>query len=247
VSIDWGIPELRCDRLSEMIPARVYAGGPITDPTSTLFVWRTAALEKARGCVLAFYVWDNKLEQLWRRPQHYTALFLHHGVAAVVEPDFSVWADDAVAVQLFNVYRTRWLGRYWQDAGLNVIPSLNWSTERSYPFCFAGIPTSAPMVAVECRTPGSNDDDRRAFLHGLTEGVQQVKPRHVLIFGGMEHSYWLSSRLPPGPQYTLLPSWTHERDQIRKQEKRTLREGNQLRLFVKGVQVCTDVEPALAL
>jgi hypothetical protein len=71
-----------------------------------------------------------ELEALWRNPQRYTDLFLKHEVAAVVECDFSLWCDDPVVVQAYNVYRTRWLGSFWQEHGLNVIPSLNWSDER---------------------------------------------------------------------------------------------------------------------
>jgi hypothetical protein len=107
---EWGVHELRRDLLSTLVPSQVYISGPVTDPVNTLVTWRTCALEKARGCTLAFYVWDEKLEQLWRRPQHYTALFLRHGVAALVEPDYSLWTDDALAVQVFNTYRSRWLG-----------------------------------------------------------------------------------------------------------------------------------------
>jgi hypothetical protein len=227
---EWGIPSLRTERLATLLSTCTYVGGSVTDPTRSLFVWRTAALSKARGCVLAFYVWDEKLEQLWRRPQHYTELFLRHEIAAVIEPDYSLWTDDALAVQVFNVYRTRWLGRYWQDAGLLVIPSLNWSDERSSSFCFAGIPVGAPVVAVECRTAGQTDEDRRRFLAGLTEGVKQVQPRHVIVYGGKEHRYWLAPYLPQGPRYTLLESWPTARGRVRQQAAQK----NQLHLFPVG-------------
>lgn len=234
-----GIPSLRPDRLAAVIPTHVYAGGPVADPGQTLFVWRSCALEKACGGTLCFYVDDYRLEALWRRPRHYAELFLRHHIAALIEPDFSLWTDDPLAVQLFNVYRARWLGRAWQDAGIPVIPSLGWSDARSFSFCFAGIPQEAPVVACECRTPGGNDADRVAFLRGLAEGVRQVQPRHVLIYGGHEHAYWLQGRLPPGPAYTLLPGWTHERHRIRQAAARAQRARDQFILFEKGETVCS--------
>lgn len=51
---NWGIPELRLDRLSLLVPTRVYAGGVVSDPTRTLFIWRTASLSTARGMTVGF-------------------------------------------------------------------------------------------------------------------------------------------------------------------------------------------------
>jgi len=218
---DWGIPSLRPNMLAEVVP-------------DSLFLWRTKKLSEARGYTVAFYVDDSRLEQLWRRPAHYTRLFLHTAVTALIEPDFSLWADDSLIVQAYNVYRSRYLGRYWQDAGLQVVPSLNWSDEQSFSFCFAGIPYCPPVCAVECRTAGQTDSDRRAFLKGLTEAIQRVQPQNIVIYGGKEHSYWLSDYLPPGPQYVLIPSWTYLRDRQRAQEKRQERNNNQLFLELGG-------------
>jgi hypothetical protein len=180
---------------------------------------------------LGFYVWDERLEALWRNPERATTRLLSAGVGAVIEPDFSLWADAPLVEQLFNVYRMRLLGRQWQEAGLSVIPNLAWSDDRSFPFCFTGIPVGAPVVACECRTPGGNDADRRRFLAGLTEGVKQGQPEHVLIYGGKEHAFWLSGNLPTGPHYTLLEAWTSARGKIRARQEREERERNQLQLF----------------
>jgi hypothetical protein len=181
--------------------------------------------------VIGFYTDDTRFEALWRNPQHYTDRFLRHGIAALIEPDFSLWVDTPLVEQLFNVYRMRTLGRLWQEYGLSVIPNLTWSDERSFPFCFTGIPVGAPVVVCECRTPGSHDTDRRAFLVGLEQAVKKVQPATVCIYGGKEHAYWLTGNLPEGPQYTLLESWTSVRGKIRTTQARQEREKHQLTLF----------------
>jgi hypothetical protein len=241
----WGIPSLRADRLSPVVPSCTYTGGTVSDPEHSLFIWRTASLSKARGCVLGFYVDDERLEPLWRNPRHYSALFLRHGVVVAIEPDFSLWVDMPLAEQLWNTYRMRTLGRLWQEAGLSVIPNLAWSDERAFPFCFSGIPVSAPVVACECRTPGRNDEDRRAFLAGLRQGVKQVRPQHVLIYGGTTHAYWLDGNLPEGPDYTLIESWTSARGRLRARQARQLKERNQLQLF--GGEQWVDVAHQVAV
>jgi hypothetical protein len=232
----WEIPILREDKLATVIPISTYASGPVSDPEHTLFMWRIASLSKARGMTVGFFVGDERLECLWRSPKHYLALFLRHGVGVLIEPDFSLWADAPLVEQLWNTHRIRTLGRLWQEAGLAVIPNLMWSDERSFQFCFTGIPVGAPVTACECRTPGGNDADRRAFLRGLTEAVRQVRPQHVLVYGGREHSYWLTGNLPKGPEYTLLPSWTSARRKIRAAQERREHERYQLNLFTGGDQ-----------
>jgi Domain of unknown function (DUF4417) len=242
---EYGFPHLRSDLLATVVPDLVYAGGSVTDPARSLFVWRTCTFPpSARGGVLAFYTDDYRFECLWRQPHRYAEQFRAFGWGAVLEPDFSTWRDAPLVEQLWAIYRMRSLGRLYQDYGINIIPNLAWSDERSFEFAFTGIPRGVPVAACEARTAGQCDDDRRRFLAGLTSAVEVVQPTHLVVYGGTQNEFWLKGRLPPGPQYTLLPSWTSERDQMRKQEKRTLRDRDQLNLFVKGAQPCTDSTPA---
>ncbi len=226
--MDWGIPSLRSDRLASLVPERVYTGGPVVDPAHTLFVWRTGRfLAEARGGVLGFHVDDYRFECLWRQPERYAEKFAGFGWGAVIEPDFSTWANAPLAEQLWSIYRMRSLGRLYQEHGLALIPNLAWSDKRSYEFCFQGIPRECPVAACEARTAGGNDDDRRAFLAGLSEGIRQVVPQTVLVYGGQEHDFWLRRRLPEGPRYVLLESWTRVRGKVRQYEEQRLRHRNQ--------------------
>jgi hypothetical protein len=222
----WGIPDLRRDMLAMTVPpARTYGGGRKQGlPYQNLLIWRSCRLKVATGSVLAFYVGDERLECLWRHPAHYTRLFLEHEVGAVIEPDFSLWTDAPLVEQLHNVYRTRTLGRYWQEHGLWLIPSLNWSDERSYSFAFHGIPPRAPVVAVECRT-ASRVEDRAGFLHGLAEAIRQVRPQCVVMYGGERHASWIRPGLPVSgeTEFRFLPAWTDARRRWQGRPKYTKR------------------------
>jgi hypothetical protein len=242
----WGIPDLREDRLFDRVPRGVFTGQPDNPPQ--LFLWRSVALEKARGHVIGFYRWDSFFESVWRYPQRYTDLFLRHEVAAVIECDFSLWVNDPLAVQVYNVFRSRWLGRLWQEHGLPVIPNLNWAGPDSYEFCFLGVPKHAPVVAVECRTAGQTDEDRRAFLKGLREGARQIQPANVIVYGGQEHAFWLQSRLPMGPRYVLIESWSQARNRKRRQAARKSSQQQQtlLRFTESEEEVVWAAEGAVA-
>src|SRR5262245_10078833 len=127
--MNFEIPSLRADRLSTVIPSTVYDGGAVTDPEHTMIVWRSVGLSIASGMIVCSYTHDERFECLCSRPERYTDLFIRHGIRAVTECDYSLWVNDDLPVQLFNTYRTRWLGRYWQDHGIDVIPSLSWADE----------------------------------------------------------------------------------------------------------------------
>lgn len=49
-----------------------------------------------------------------------------------------------------------------QEAGLKVIPDVNWSDDDNFEFCFAGIPKNAPCVAIQLQTFNKNDLDEGA-------------------------------------------------------------------------------------
>jgi hypothetical protein len=237
MSNHFNVTSLRADMLSDVAPSRTYGGGAlIGNAADVLFLWRSVATQKARGGTLAFYLADDRLETLWRSKERFATEFKLHGIVAAVEPDFSLWSDQPVEEQLHNVRRTRIVSRQFQEHGLAIVPNLNWADEQSFPFCFAGIPQHAPVCMTECRTPGSNDADRRAFLTGLTEGVKQLQPQHVIIYGGTSHTFWLQDRLPPGPTYHLIDAWTDSRGRVRKAQERKLRDRNQPNLFTGGAE-----------
>lgn len=80
-------------------------------------------------------------------------LFRWSGAVAVrrfwgtLTPDFSMYIGWPLILQQWNRYRSQWLGRYWQEHGVKVIPTVNWSGRDRYDWCFAGIP-SRQVVAL---------------------------------------------------------------------------------------------------
>jgi hypothetical protein len=211
----WGIPALRREKLATVIPTAVYARKATRDAQHTLFLWHTARLEKAASMTVAFYTDDSRFECVWRKPGHYTDLFRRHAVGALVEPDFSLWIDRPRVEQLWAIYKTRTLGRLWQDSGLSVMPNLSWADEQSFEFCFTGIPLHAAVCVTECCT-ASRPQDRTAFLYGLHEAVRRLTPQCVVIYGGMRHEGWIRPGLPVSDtRFIFLESWTDARRRVR--------------------------------
>lgn len=181
----WGIPDLVPGKCSDQLPLEVYGRQEITDPKNTLFVHGTASFpDEARGGVLAFYVDDWRFERLWTDAVSVADEFRLFGWGSLVSPDFSVWRDDPTAVQLWNIYRSRWVARYWQEAGFQVIPSLNWSDERSYEFAHLGIPENLPIVSVQCRTTRSRKGKEYFVIR--TTARQRIRSDQAVVPSGIE-------------------------------------------------------------
>lgn len=229
----WGIPDLLPDRLATAIPNRTWtATGEENEERGCrrmVMVYGTNQLPAdCTGATLAFYLDDWRFEAVWNDAVDVAAKLKGKGFAAVIAPDFSVWRDDPPAVQIFNIYRSRWCARYWQELGMPIVPSLNWSSEGSYEFAFAGIPVGAPVVSVQCRTTKSRRG-KAYFLKGLVTGIEATEPGSVLLYGGATHREWMEKYLPKstkgGPvKYVWLVDFTT----ARKRRLKELRDAKKL-------------------
>ncbi|MCC6602499.1 MAG: DUF4417 domain-containing protein [Anaerolineae bacterium] len=129
----------------------------------------------------AAYPTDYRFETVWNRP--IKALEALRPYTTLLTPDFSLYRDWPLTLQLWNTYRNRWCGRFWQEQGFSVVPTISWSSPASYDFCFLGVPRRS-LVAVA--TVGVNLQDpleNALFLNGFTEMVRQLTPLLVLSYG----------------------------------------------------------------
>ena len=156
-------------------------------PVSRIPAWlvpyrqRIRANEPLDDGAVHFFVDDYRFETVWSRP--WKALEAIRPYTTLLTPDFSLYRDWPLMLQLWNVYRNRWCGRFWQEQGFTVIPTVSWSTAVSYDFCFLGVPQRS-VVAVSA--VGVNLDaplEYRLFVDGFTEMVRRAEPLMVLSYG----------------------------------------------------------------
>lgn len=129
---------------------------------------------------LHFFIDDYQFERLWNSPRQYLDLLKKFD--CVLTPDFSLYMDMPYPMQRWNIYRSRALGVWWQRQGITVIPTLSWSDEYSYEFCFDGIPKRS-VVAVS--TVGVMQDKRAKehFFSGLNVALELLEPKCLLLYG----------------------------------------------------------------
>lgn len=126
-----------------------------------------------------FFCDDYTFESLWNQPTRYIdnlKLFRY-----VVQPDFSLYYDFPVAVQIFNKYRNQWLGKYLAFHGVNVIPNVNVSTSDCWDWSFLGYPKHSVVAWSDVGSYRDNED--RAILQaGFAEMLKRLDPIQVLYF-----------------------------------------------------------------
>lgn len=126
-----------------------------------------------------FFIQDRKFESVWMHHKSFDRTLKRY--EAIITPDFSLYLDMPQPVQIWNTYRNRWLGHYWQQQGLTVIPSVSWSDYESFEFCFSGL--SGGVVALSTHLIRKRDTSFLHFLNGTDELITQIKPIRILCYG----------------------------------------------------------------
>jgi len=133
-----------------------------------------------------FYYDDYKFISAWREPEKYIDRLKRF--KAVVAPDFSLYTDFPIALQILSCYRRQWCGAYWQSLGIDVIPDVVWGTKESFDFCFDGIPKHS-TVAVSTvgvkRDKDWNNETDSLFREGYNEMLKRLEPTTILFYGDM--------------------------------------------------------------
>lgn len=137
---------------------------------------------QTRGKTVHFFLDDYKFEPMWNKPIKTLQPIINIGSA--LSPDFSIYTDYPKALQIFNVYRNRWLGRYWQSFDVKVTPTIAWGDKSTYDFCFMGVPKNNP-VAIGTVGIRSNEA-KRIFCEGFEKMCEVLEPSHLIVYGESE-------------------------------------------------------------
>lgn len=166
---EWGIPALPPTR---WVPARLVAYNDRTGITS--------AKDDLHAAV-HFFLDDYRFETVWSKPER--GLSRCRTVGAALTPDFSLWTTMPAAMQLWQVYRSRWCGAWLLYHGVHVVPTISWSTPDTYPFAFAGIPTGSVVAISTVGIVRADTDTRTRFVDGYAAMLHRLRPTTVLVYG----------------------------------------------------------------
>lgn len=133
--------------------------------------------EKYRQYGVHFYVDDYRFDRVYTNPDK--TFYKYAQYRFLLTPDFSLYAEMPMWLQIANVAKNRWCGAYWQSKGLKVIPTISWSTSLSYSFCFDGVERDAIVSVgmIGCKNSKIN------FLRGYDKMLEILNPQAIICYG----------------------------------------------------------------
>lgn len=192
----WDIPAIRRDRIVDLpddarVGVWVYA--PRIYATHHLVPYRRMTLEAipTRKSMVFFYHLDHKFETVWERTEHFAADLVDGEWMGVIPPNFSMWEGLPEAVYVWQMYRSRWIARYFQEAGLKIIPDIPFGCDPDaktisvddHELSLAGMPKHLSTISIQTQTA----DPKRASLKmqhkSLRVILRYLKPGTVLVYG----------------------------------------------------------------
>lgn len=131
---------------------------------------------------IQFFLDDYIFERCWNFPYRYAEVLKDY--CATFSPDFSLFTNWPFPVQLYNHWRKHMLGAFYQSQGITVIPSICWSDESSFEWCFDGEPVGG-CVAVSSVGTQKNKRAKQLFLAGYHEMMERLQPEKIIFFGAV--------------------------------------------------------------
>lgn len=127
-----------------------------------------------------FFLDDYQFNRLWTDVDRYIPML--QKFRYVMSPDFSTYTDFPKAIQIYNHYRKHWVGAYLQEAGIQIIPTISWSTPDSFEWCFDGEPQGG-VVAVSSLGVMNSKEKKELFLIGYEEMIRRICPDTIIFYG----------------------------------------------------------------
>lgn len=161
----WQMPIIKCDNY---VP-------------DELIGFNYAKTNDRKNVGVHFFIDDYQFERVWNKPEKYIKVLAEYD--CILSPDFSLYMDMPTPMKIWNIYRSRQIGAYYQGCGLKVIPTISWAEAESFEYCFRGIPKGS-IVAVSTIGVKRSADAMQIWREGMDEMIKQLEPSKILLYGG---------------------------------------------------------------
>ena len=154
--------------------------------------------DNPEGKAVHFFIDDYQFERVWNNPDAYLDKLRRY--VCVATPDFSPYKDMPIALQIYNHYRKHWLGRYWQENGITVIPTIRaTATETDLNWWLDGVPKGGIIIVSSMwgsNSESSGDDSDRDI-------EKYLKPKKIFVYGKPS-----SEEVPTNAEVEYIPFFT---------------------------------------
>lgn len=127
-----------------------------------------------------FYEDDVNFERIWRTPHKYLERLKKF--KGVISPDFSVYRDMPLVMQLWNIFRSRAIANWLIENGVYVIPNIRFGDSRTTEIACDGIDTNS-IIAIGSHGCIKSSLDRNLFVEGLDTVIKKLSPKVIVLYG----------------------------------------------------------------
>jgi hypothetical protein len=151
-----------------------------TDNTCVCFYQYDHVFDGVHGLYNSIIYQDEKRLALFRER--------FKNVKYIVGPYYSLFGDFPVALQIFNIYKSR-VCMAWLKANTKavIIPNIRWTFDFSYEFAFDGI-MKGSNIAISILGQIRDKDNRKMFFDGFKEAIDRIEPKSILVYGFVTES-----------------------------------------------------------
>lgn len=133
--------------------------------------------DEYKNKTIHFFTYDWNFDNVYEKPE--VAMEKLDRYYALLTPEFSLYWDMPKAIQIYNTFKNRWCGAYWQKMGKIVIPTVCCAGAESYDFCFDGIEEgSVVAISTYCR-----EDNKYEFMKSYNKMLEVIKPSAIICYG----------------------------------------------------------------
>lgn len=140
-----------------------------------------AKSSKEHNVGIHFYLDDYQFERIWNKPEDYIDILNQY--ECIFSPDFSLYLDMPMPMKIWNIYRSRQIGQYYQSQGIKVIPTISWAEKETFEFAFKGIPKGS-IVSISTIGVKRNKEALKIWQDGMDAMIEEIEPSTILVYGG---------------------------------------------------------------
>jgi hypothetical protein len=194
---EWGITRLREDMLMtfDELPDNLdsWAGSATKDwPNEDqwwLYNWgidSTSGMKDISKVIVGFYAYDDYFANWWAFPDRYVSKMVNSRIKYMLTPDFSMASYMPPCEWLWQLHKSRFVGRYAQECGIKVIPTIEWPF-LEYDFLrnhvLGTLPHGLPMVTFQMQTiDDDTKDDPKDYIRAINAIFEVLEPDGALIY-----------------------------------------------------------------
>lgn len=131
-------------------------------------------------CWVHFYEDDANFERIWNNPKKYLPILKKF--AGVITPDFSLYRDMPLVMQYWNIYRSRAIGNWLQNNGLDVIVNIRFGDRRTYKCSCMGA-RKGGTISIGTHGCVKIKEDREYLKEGIEYIVNYLQPKVIVVYG----------------------------------------------------------------